>query len=49
MVALSIYFVSIKDDCCLSRLQALLELACSQLPKIWAGAMERVSGAVIGA
>lgn len=49
MVALSIYFVSIKDDCCLSRLQALLELASSQLPKIWAGTMEQVSRTVIGA
>lgn len=49
MVALSIYFVSIKDGWCLSRLQALLELASSQLPKIWAGTMERVSGTVIGA
>lgn len=43
MVALSIYFVSIKDSCCLSGLQALLELASSQLPKTWAGTMERAS------
>lgn len=43
MAVLNIYFVSIKGDCYLSRLQALLELASSQLPKIRAGTMERVS------
>lgn len=31
MAVLNIYFVSINDDCYLSRLTALLELASSQL------------------